>query len=394
MTIKSLLFGLLALCTLPALSVCPEMEIWSDGTNYRYLIKDCHRDYIDGRVSTKQQNDIIWAAQHLKAQGVFILAEDSSTYCGFNKKIQNYFNQFIHKTLRAEIIAKWWNKIDVRKAIGSLEIVEATPLTCLISACQTSGILAYNTECSHAKDVVKHAHVFPAATRITMQEAIADLSEHMAEIGSNPWLKKRHAQFIQQLDALKKIASQNNKNEEEFSKKFGKIRHVLVSSKTIHKLCEWNKVKHGFICEGQTHIEQIKAGLTALKYTKIKSVGDARLWALPVSEQTHKQMLHNALDLSKIFTQFFAQEKEIAKQKEQQLKSALAYVIKSPENDMPFLNSSHGQKYLAETAMADATQTTVTTAVTTSSAAAPMDMSTTSLAATAQCTSAAMMNNN
>src|SRR5476651_1359346 len=91
--IKALFFSILALVTMPMLAVCLEMEIWSDGTHYRYLIKDWHVDYIDGRISIQQQADIIWAAQQNKGEGVFVIAEDMLGYSGTNKKIHHFNNQ-------------------------------------------------------------------------------------------------------------------------------------------------------------------------------------------------------------------------------------------------------------------------------------------------------------
>lgn len=349
--IKDLLFGFLILLTLPAFSVFPEMEIWSDGTNFRYLMKDKHADYLDGRVSIKQQADIIWAANLLKDHGVFVLAEDSYNYFGINKKIHHAFcPPYSAQTLQEEIISRQQIfQINTKQAAGSMQISPNSPLTCLTRACQIAGIKVYNTECNHGRIVFFKNYILPITQRISSSEIIADLSTHLDEIKKTPLCKEMHTQLIGQFNEFKKTADELAQYEHVFTAKFSAIREKLVDAKTVHKLSEWNNIKHGFICEGNWHIENIKKGLTALKYTQIKSIG---VTDVLLAKKTDQTALHNALDIKQVFIHFFSNQK-ILSSKDQLTFDAL----KNFAIDPTFLSSSHGQKYLAETAVKDTSQT-------------------------------------
>lgn len=308
--IKSFLI-IVVLFSRPILSVCPEMEVWSDGTNYRYLMKDSHVDYIDGRISIKQQSDIIWAAQQKNMSEVFILAEDAWSYSGSNKKIHDIKNGYSIVTLQNVIKElQWHNRIEPEAARGSMKIMNATPLLCLTYACQESGVRCYNTECNQSINIYQSLNL-PANLKVNKEDVIGDLAEGIAAIGYYPELQEFHTLLCEQLEKLKKIVFNNNENE--FISEAYEVRYVLVNAKILHKLTEWRNVKHGFIFQGKGHIENIKAALKDLRYKYIKSIGNGSVWVLSRDTpelllDSQKQELKNALDLGKEFRLLFEEQ--------------------------------------------------------------------------------------
>ena len=348
--IKALLCAISTFLALPALAVIPQIEVWSNGTNFRYLLKDYHRDYADCAKSIKQQADIIWAAQLCKKQGVFVLAEDCMAYIGANKKIQKKICKNNSATLQKHINYK------------SMKIGNCTPLSYLIKSCNINEIACYNTDCYQVFRAIEHSSQLPHAKRVSPEEALIDLSENAAQVASNLFVKDMYTLFIKKFDTLKN-AWEKHKNEKTFSENFLNARNLLVDITTVHKLSQWNQVKHGFICEGQIHIEGIKERLAALKYIKIHNFGTDCLWDLPYitpQEQiaSDKSILGNTLDLRKIFTELFIQQKLL--KPTEALKLA---ALKEPTADPTFMSSAHGQKYLAETQMNDGNQTAAAPAV-------------------------------
>jgi len=311
--LKLTLIIFLAVSTTNLLSVCPEMEIWSDGKSYRYLIKDFHRDYIDGRLSIKQQADILWAAQQKKSKGSFVLAEDTMGYPGPNKKIQEIF-QYAPRPIAEDIAATQRREgINPEDARGSKNILNSfvTPLACMINACKKLGIRKYNTECSQAIDIYQWQNL-PEDKKLTKQDVISDLTKTSIKIANHPLLRDVNDQITKELQVLTKIAFSNasNNNEENFINKAMEIRSVLLKAKTINQLIKWNHIKHGFICEGGRHIEDIKDALIALRYKHIESIGNPRAWDYPGDKQAQQvkkleEILTSALDLKKVFKQIF-----------------------------------------------------------------------------------------
>lgn len=299
---QSILAGILALCTTTLLPVCPEMEVWSNGTNYRYLIKDWHTDYIDGRISIKQQQDIIRVAQQKKDDGVFVIAEDLWAYPGDNQKIQR---KYIYKTIEESIayIQKREN-IDPQTTKNSSLIfkTQASPLNLLTNACALHGISYYNAECRHGLD--RYLSIIPTSEKVHKEDVLNDLLQSISEIGESGELKEDHAQFTEQFNELQSLTSVEK--EQEFIEKINTIRASLLEAKTIHKLIVWKTIKHGLIFEGKNHIEKIKKGLQDLGYQKIKHFGNPHVWQKP----DHKNILENALDLHSTFQQIFNDSKK------------------------------------------------------------------------------------
>lgn len=328
------LAGLVALFTIPMLAVCPEMEVWSNGTNYRYVIKDIHADYIDGRVSTKQQADIIWAAQQKKTEGVFVLAEDLFTYPGANKKIQNLSRQYFSgKTLKEKIANLQKNqKKDSQKARGSRELFEGSmsPLVCLTFECQKHEILHYNIECGH----VQNLHV-NLPQDVTQQEVVDDLEKIAAEILKHKNLFQEigfeeDGNFRENMNELHTLAASSNRKQ--FLKAVATMRFDFVDERAIIMLIKWNNYKHGLICAGALHFEEIEECLKKLGYKKIKSMGNRQAselmsrsdaWELLNEKAAQenfteilRQVLENALDLKQAFEQIFAEQRPKAPTKD------------------------------------------------------------------------------
>lgn len=309
---KYLITGILVMTAIQSFSVCPEMEVWSDGIHYRYLIKDWHRDLLNGHISLKQQTDIIWAAQQQKNQGAFLLTEDSHSYSGSNKKIHNTFNTYLPKTIHERIsTSQNLSGIAQEKISGAQELIEASPLDCLARTCASHGIMSHNAECSQSFELCESD--CPPVVKITIHEALHDLEENIAEIGACPALKENYQAMTAQYKKLKEKAP--IMPEKEFLDGLYQIRSELVNHKTINKLIEWNNIKHGFIFEGQAHIELIKNGLKAMGYKHSKSIGNPTIWSLPyktMAEETatSKHMLSNALDLRRIFKEIFEEQQK------------------------------------------------------------------------------------
>jgi len=333
MNAKILLANLLSLSMVFIFPAIPEVEVWSDGTNYRYLLKDWHRDYLDGRVSIKQQADILWAAEQQDANDVFVLAEDANNYPGKNVKVQEVYKSF-PLTIEKEIeLAQDLGCVNPKKAAGSLEIINqsATPLACLIAACQTQKIRNYNTECVQAVAL----HPLFGKKQLTKQEVVDDLAENIAELRRHPSLGD-HERFVQELEELKTIDLQKvgrssvqamvlrflgipipTDAEIAFYNKALDLRLRLVDVKTVHKLTEWNNIKHGFVCEGKLHIEGIKPGLTALGYRQVQRVGNADAWTPSEHDSEEakaakaKEAVNHALDLRTTFKQLFEKQADL-----------------------------------------------------------------------------------
>lgn len=308
---KPLLAGIMMFFIFQIFPVCPEIEVWSNGANYRYLIKDSHRDYVDGRTSIKQQADILWAAQQIKTEDVFILAEDTSTYSGNNPKMHSIY-EFAPDTIEDDIaFMQKQEGINQAQAIGSMNLFDlpATPFARLINTCKKLGITNYNAECSQSINAFQWKNL-ANTQKISAQEVIQDLEYAIEEMKNNPFLALAYTLLSEGLIKLKTIASTNDTKA--FVTQAMEIRHLAVNARTIHKLSEWNNIKHGFICEGFNHIEAIKSGLQALGYKQIQSIGNKKVWTPPQSadefEERTKQLLSEALNLRETFQQIFHQQ--------------------------------------------------------------------------------------
>ena len=308
--LRVLFASIVTVFTIQIFPVCPEVEIWSNGSNYRYLIKDFHRDYIDGRTSIKQQADILWAAQQVKPKGVFILAEDTSTYAGNNLKMQYIFDR-APNTIQDDIaFMQKGEQINTVQAIGSMNLFKAfaTPFARMINACNKLGIMNYNTECSHSIDIFQWKSL--TTKKISAEEVIQHLAHAIEEIKNNPFLVTTYTDLIKDLAKLKKIASTKDTNAF-FNQAMG-MRNILVNARTLNKLFQWNHIKHGFICEGANHIEAIKNGLQGLGYKHIQSIGNKEVWtplqSVDKFEEKSKQLVSQALNLRETFQQIFHQQ--------------------------------------------------------------------------------------
>lgn len=381
MTIKSLLIGCLAFFTLPLLGVGSQMEIWSDssGTHYRYFIYDIHIDYPDGIISIKQQNDILWATQQPKSQDVFIIAEDVGAYTGPNIKIQKSRARGI-KTIQTSIpLAQY--KAKSENVLSSPAIYGLSPLLGLINVCEAHGIRNHNAECSYAIDAYEQRSSRLNHYQITREEVINDLTATMAQVISSQF-KEYKEDLIEQLENLKKNYAQQN--DAEFIAACRKLRLHLVDAKTVHKLKQWDTIKHGFIFEGASHIGNVTNMhelLGQLGYLKRKTLGikvtsqpKEYVYGSQSRHATDQECLDNALDFRKIFQEILAKEikEKDERQKEEQQKlwkqklqlwaeqqrkleasPLAAYPLKSPNSDTTFLATAQGQKQLKETAMID-----------------------------------------
>jgi hypothetical protein len=310
---KKLLF-LLTLIT-PALhAVIPEIEIWGDGPtmetskHFRYLLKDFHRDRINGHKSLQQQEDIVWAAQQRRHEGVFVIDEDPFCYNGSSKKIHALRSQYGPRTLHEAIAL-----LQEDKGIADTTTIAQEPLSplqFLQQACYNAGITFYNAECGQAIDLYQ-ADV-PQSEAITDQEVINDAHERIQELKEqkkeNGYSKHYYDLLMQQLN---KLASAEN---DTFIKRANMLRSIMVDATTYNKLVTWKDQKHGFICQGQGHIENLKKLLPKLGYTCLKKLGND-IWkqyphnylALPEKERAalDKFFVHHAVDIRNEYTHFY-----------------------------------------------------------------------------------------
>lgn len=305
MNIKLLLATIMAFSGIHIVPVSPEMEIWSDGTHYRYLVKDFHADYIDGRESIKQQEDILWAAQQYDEKDIFVITEDTLSYSGNNQKIKNFYAS-VPTTIQEDIQTTQFRQgISFSKAPGSKEIFDTynvSPIRCLSRACTTDGIRNFNAECNQSICIFK-CEDLPITEALSQQEVIDELRQSVAQEKSGSLLHGDYVDFLECLAELQKI-----KDESDFIDEVTALRLAVVDLRTMQKLIEWGDIKHGFIFQGQTHIEGIKEGLTALGYKQIKSIGNSAVWDLPDDSEKEVRkisqcVLDNALDIRKTFEQ-------------------------------------------------------------------------------------------
>jgi hypothetical protein len=337
---------LLTLLVTPALQACiPEIEVWGDGPtmaeskHFRYLLKDRHIDYEDGRVSLTQQADIVWAAQVHKPEDVFVIGEDSQHYEGNNKKIASIVQKYGYSNIEDCLsFVQTKDKIKMADVQDSTKVMDSafSPLFNLITRCQKAGLNCYNSECNQA--LILYTWDLPDNKKITEQDILDELATHIQKLANQPILKPCYDNLCKELVTLKKLAAEK-KVLEFLTLADDPIRRTLVDAKIICKLIEWRHIKHGFVCAGTNHIERIKPYLSQLGYTKLKSVGKTNIWRAPSPNYVHlpKQERHNieavylkhALDLRKEFTQIFAEQAEITAQKlaaQQQLEQRIQKV--------------------------------------------------------------------
>jgi hypothetical protein len=309
---KKLFSIIFAVCCVPAISaVIPEIEVWSDGVHYRYLIKDWHVDYLDGRVSIAQQQDLLWAIEQ-KMADAFVLAEDSGGYDGSNEKIRNIYRDNKPQKIEDSIAMKQrtyqYNQADVK---WSDELMEGSPLGCIIYRVRERNIRNYNVECAQIIELYQLADIFSANKKVTMQEVLDDLIAHIEPIGTNPKFVAIYTYFISEFEALKKVSASGNRRE--FIRKAFGLRRKLVDVKILFKIDEWNAVMHGFIYAGAEHIDILKRDLKVLGYTHMKSIGGSTIGYYVAGGDQKRYILEHALDLRKTFTQIFAEQQPAVK---------------------------------------------------------------------------------
>jgi hypothetical protein len=288
--IKTMFFYLLIAIPQITLCLCPEIEVWTNGINYRYLVKDWHVDFRDGALTIKQQRDLVWAAMTKKNEGVCVLVEDPALYLGNDKKLQEYYKKYGPKNILQDIECK---QIKEKESVpGTLSIA---PILCLSLMCQNNNIPYYNTECGQA--------LF--CNTLTPQEILATLDPVISNIEKNNYLKLQAAVARKKLIELES----KQKNLHSFMDHFVNLRDNLVNLNTVHKLTQLSNVKHVFVCEGGWHIESIKKDMTQMGYRCEARIGNAAVWEIPDKDensyQASQQVIHNALDLQETFSSIF-----------------------------------------------------------------------------------------
>lgn len=338
---KLALMSIFALCATQLFSTSPEIEIWSDGVHYRYLIKDYRVDYADCQ-RTKQQHDaIIWAARQKQHEGAFVLAEDPLDYSGEDPDIQQHHKEHFASKNAKEIFAQdQKQQLEINNSgnkASPTKIISTSPLQHLIQSCKQHNIASYNTECDQAINCYE-------ITKDTIAEIIVDITNHVEAMRDCKELKESIDIFLQRAHNLEKTGA--TLPIPEFKKRAIDIRDHLVDLKTVYKLIQWKNIKHGFICEGQWHIENIKSDLKNLGYQCMHSFGNAQIWDMP--EQTKKQkkeivevLLKSALNIKQTFHDIFAVQQEQEKEKYLRLLNQT-----DPQGNIPFLQSRAGQKFL------------------------------------------------
>jgi hypothetical protein len=265
---RQILLGFMV-CSAPYVhATIPTMEVLSDGTHYRYLLYDGHTDYLDGRNTIAQHNDILWALQQKESKDTFLLVEDSHSYEGTNKLLQNYESG--SKTIEDDVleIQRGCGIDDPESVKDSTDIFSEPllyPMARLSRQAHRLGIRAYNTECGQLLQRYENG------ANITKEEVINNLLEYTSEVGRITKLSNYHNFLMKELQELKQIAVSND--DEKFVDKAGRVRRFLVDAITLLKLTEWKDITHGFICEGGAHIDAVGQNLERMGYKRIKIIG-------------------------------------------------------------------------------------------------------------------------
>lgn len=199
MIIKKIIYRikycLILFFAVPILPVCSEMEIWSNGKNFLYLIKDVHIDYLDGRISIKQQADIVNAAKKLSPDA-FVLTENIMEYSGQNEKLLKFY-----------ILEEWPKSIKEYIALMQKEksfedlpevyipevlkdfVAMHTPLFFINKACTVNNVINYNVECNQVMELYSKNDFLPKEFILSRQEVIDYFYEINMIIKDTPILK-------------------------------------------------------------------------------------------------------------------------------------------------------------------------------------------------------------
>lgn len=285
-------------------AVILEIEVWSDGTHYRFLLKDYHMDHADGRNTIKQRNDLIQVLKRL-VPDVFIIVEDPSNCTSKDERVKAYFDSIPYKTFEEELRYNQKQRGTVNVFPGSREMIDKCMMPdYLTGLCENERIPCYNAECNHAIAAFFGTENIPHP--VTKLDVINDLKQYVNEC----FVGEKRDDVYRVLD--------NFEREKFFVSFVEHIRSVLLDLRTMGKLAQCGDVKYGFVCEGADHINVVKTILQDLGYTHIKSYGknppDERLsldqnlgdWYL-------ENIVLNALDLRKTFTEIFAEQQSEVK---------------------------------------------------------------------------------
>jgi hypothetical protein len=174
--------------------------------------------------------------------------------------------------------------------------------------------MAYNSECYHAIRAYSWNTFLLQEEKIKREDVYADLDHNIALLSNHALLNNYKNSLAKKSEELKKID-----NEHDFIDYCSDIRFHLVNAKTIHYLIKSEHIQHGFICEGNKHIESIKNALRMLGYTPQKTIGniDAYKYMQTDSKKEHelnRDILNQALDIQKELTAFLEEESILNKE--------------------------------------------------------------------------------
>jgi hypothetical protein len=307
---RQIVLGFMVCSTPYVHATIPTIEVLSDGAHHRYLLSDCHADYIDGRNTIKQHNDILNVLQDLQQKApnnVFLIVEDIHSYEGTNKLLQNYGSE--SKTIEDDVreVQRGCGIDDPESVKDSTNIFNEPslyPMAHLAHQAHRLGIHAHNAECGHMLQKYENG------ANITKEDIINDLLKYTSEVGRITELSNYYNFLMKELQDLKQIILSND--DEKFVDEAERVRRFLVDAMTLLKLTEWKDVTHGFVCEGGAHIDAVRQNLERVGYKPIKIVGvhengSYRDFFKKFEDQKIAEIyvVQNPLDVKKAFADIF-----------------------------------------------------------------------------------------
>jgi hypothetical protein len=309
-------------------AVIPEMEVWTDGVHYRYLLKDYARDYKDGRVTKQQHNDILLMLRQL-VPDVFIIVEDPNVYNGTNTKIQALYAGIFSKTIEQWIAqVQTLHNVNPAEVQGSCEFFKNNciyPIMGMSHSCAKYGIPYYNAVEGGQAILAYNAGelvIQYAGKRVTKYEVVKELSDQINKMAVHNELSDHYYFLIDKLNNIKKTARTDHRMQ--FVEEVNDIGVFLLWANTLHQLIEWKVVKHGFICQRSHYIERLKGHLKTLGYKHVKTFGKYAQ-GLSTDENYTQSILDNALNFGEVFTQIFKKQ-EKKKAEEEDPKTFIGYL--------------------------------------------------------------------